>query len=117
MDILWMTIGWIGTTAVAVCCVIAALKCIWTLGLPYAMLRSVEERGWSIFPLIELIPLVFAVIISWAIGLTGWFSPKNLGVAGFVLIALSYFHFVVVLMVAGYIRSRRNHQTLSDTKP
>ena len=43
---------------------IIALKCIWTLGLPDAMLQSVEGRGWSIFPLVEFIPLSFAALIS-----------------------------------------------------
>ena len=117
MDLLWMAIGWIGTIVVAIFCVIVALKCLWTIGLPYVMLRSVAERGWSIFPLIEVIPLVLAVFTSWAFGLTGCFSPKNIGVAGFVLISLSYVHFLVVLIVAGYIRSRRKCQTFSDMKP
>ncbi|RLS34092.1 MAG: hypothetical protein DWH81_15855 [Planctomycetota bacterium] len=77
------------------------------LGLPYAMLRSVDERGWSIFPLIEFIPLMCAVFVSWTIGLTGWFSPKSIGVTGFVLITLSYVHFILVLIVVGFVRSRR----------
>ena len=71
------------------------------------MLQSVEERVWSIFPLVEFIPLGFAVLISSTIGLPAWFSPMALGIAGLAMIALSYVHFVNVLMVAGYVRSRK----------
>jgi hypothetical protein len=107
MDSFAAITGWIGTIIVALLCVIVALKCFWTLGLPYAMLRTTEERGWSIFPLIEFIPLVFAILIAWATHLDGWFSPKSVLIAGFVSIALSYIHFFLALLVAGCFKSIR----------
>ncbi len=87
--------------------IVVGLKVIWNLFLPYGMIRLKEGQGVSTFPLIEFIPFVIAVLIAWAAGLTGWFSPKSISVKGFALIALSYVHFIVVLMVVGYARSKR----------
>jgi len=106
MEIVWMVVSWIPTIAVTVCCFIVAVKCIWTLFLPYAMLLTPENRSWSAFPLIEIIPLGFAVIIAWATNLNGWYSPRIIGTIGSIVIGFSYAHFLVIGIVGGYFRAK-----------
>ena len=101
MTILMLLVGWACTCAVAVCCLIVLLKCIWNFGLPYAMLASKEEQGWSVFLLIEIVPLVIAMAISWVSGQVGWFAVSTLMKLGFGLIGLSYLHFCIVSIFAG----------------
>lgn len=89
---------------------IVAMKVVWNIGLPYAMLleslrRKPElgERGWSVFPLIELLPLAGAAIASVLADVTQMPSGWMLFWYGAVAIALSYFHFAIVGGICGFL--------------
>lgn len=94
-------LGWLSTAVIAICCLASLLKVIWNLLLPYAMLREREKRSWSVFPLIEFVPLLVATLISWIAGKDGWMSPSVLFIYGGGLILASYLHFCGVSVFAG----------------
>jgi hypothetical protein len=91
-------------TILAVCLTVVAGKVVWNIGLPYAMLREHlrgTRRSWSIFPAIEVIPLLAAIGLSFIISSDGVLIPSRLAIWGFAAIAVSYCHFAVVSLVYG----------------
>lgn len=91
---------YVALVIVFVCLGVAALKIVWNLGLPYAMLLE-ERRGWSVFPLIEVVPIVLAGCVSWLAGFDGVFATSRILAYGLVSVALSYLHFCIVLFIGG----------------
>lgn len=80
------------------------LKVIWNLGLPYAMIRARGKRhGWSIFELVEVIPLLLAAGLACILAEQGILSARNILIVGFAAIGLSYAHLLLVGFVAGWI--------------
>lgn len=77
-----------------------AMKVIWNFGLPYAMLKHPEKKGWSIFPLIECAPLLASMAVAWMAGLGGDYSPGRIGFVGGLAIVVSYLH--LLLAPIGY---------------
>ncbi|EAQ78908.1 hypothetical protein [Blastopirellula marina] len=94
-------VSWTGTILIAFCCFIVLIKCIWNIGLPYAMLLSKEERGWSTFPVIEVVPLIIALSIAWLTEQAGLFSVLNIAKIGVILIVATYIHFCAVSIIVG----------------
>jgi len=84
--------------------IIIAIKVIWNFGLPYAMGADKSGRGWSIFPLIEFIPLLMAILVAWVTCQNGNFTTKNLLIYGGGAIVVSYLHFCVIAVIFGIIR-------------
>lgn len=103
----------VATIIVFLMLLVVWLKILWNILLPYGMIRQKEIRSVSTFPLIEIFPFVIAILLAWACTLKGWFSATNIAIFTSILIILSYMHFVLVLMVAGYVRSKR-HEADSD---
>lgn len=93
----------LATAFVLALSLILGLKVVWNLGLPYAMLRHPERKGWSIFPLIEFAFLLAAVMIAWAGGLTGALSPGRIGLVGGIAIVASYVHLIIIPPIYGII--------------
>ena len=93
-------LGIVASLVVLILLVLTALKVIWNFGLPYAMLRHPEKEGWSIFPLIEILPLLVALMISWASGLEGLLDVRSVGWIGCIAIVASYVH--LFLAPVGY---------------
>jgi hypothetical protein len=100
----------LATIIIGICVAVIMIKVIWNIGLPYAMLtdslrRKPEEgeRGWSVFPLIELVPLGLALLASALSGQSGLLSPWQLlrYIGGSIL--LSYVHFLIAGGVCGFI--------------
>ncbi len=91
-----------------ICLGIAAVKIIWNIGLPYAMLRE-KPRGWSIFPLIEIVPVAIAAFTSWMIVYDRILSASHILTYGLGAIVLSYLHLCLVSFIVGilaWIQSR-----------
>ena len=60
------------------------------------------------FTLIEVVPLVTAIVASWATGQTGVAAPWRVAVCGLGIVVASYLHLFAVLFVAGWVRSVRS---------
>src|SRR5258708_252846 len=103
MDFMWGAIYYIGFILVCLCLIIVVVKIVWNLGLPYAMLRE-KARGWSIFPLIEIVPLFVAIAIAFLTQQHGVFSPLHLITWGLGAILVSYLHLAIVATVYGIIK-------------
>jgi hypothetical protein len=112
MEALFAIVGVLAYAIVAVSLVVVAGKVVWNIGLPYAMLREHARgvhRGWSIFPLIEIVPLLVAIGLSYLVGGQGPISPRSLALWGFTAIFGSYFHFALVPYLYGIcVWLRRN---------
>lgn len=88
--------------------VLLALKCVYNLTVPYSLLRMQEGHGISFMPYFELILLVFIVVASLFTNFASWVSqPMTVAVIGVVMIVASYLHFVLVMIIRGWILSRR----------
>ena len=92
---------------IVACLVVVAIKVIWNVALPYGMIRMKEDRAISCFPLIEAIPLLLAMLVSWLTGQRGYFSAGTIGFYGLLAIVLSYVHFCVVSMIHGIGQLKR----------
>jgi len=85
------------------------VKVCWNIGLPYAMMREQRQgirRGWSLFPAIEILPLLIAIGISFLISAEGFLSPRQLAIWGFVSILVSYVHLVIIAVLDGVLKRR-----------
>src|SRR5262245_27441380 len=93
------------TCLIWVCVVVAALKIVWNLCVPYALIRRGPDKGGvSVFPLIELLPLLVAAVLSWISSQQGILAPKQLLALGGILVMSSYLHLFAVLFIAGFVR-------------
>ncbi len=101
----------LGYIAMALCLLIVAFKAfVWNLILPYAMIRAYERGnrgGWSTFPLIEIIPFIGAIGLSFLMRVGGWMSPGMLALWGSVAIVGSYCHLAIVAIVYGFFHRRK----------
>ena len=96
------------TIIVHILLVLLALKCVFNLTLPYALLRKKEGEGVSFMPYIEVILFPLVVAVSFATGGGSWTSqPKVVGIAAGALVIGSYLHFVLVMLVGGWFLSRK----------
>lgn len=103
MALLSLAIHYVGLIVVCLCLLIVGLKVIWNFGLPYAMMRE-KHRGWSIFPVIESIPLLLAIGVSWLTSQGGVLSPTTLAVWGFGGILASYLHLAFGALIYGFVK-------------
>ena len=71
----------LSTIIVCVLLIILGLKVALNIMFPYALIKMKESRPVSYFPLIEVIPMFFAIFIAWAAMLDGWFAPTRLFMA------------------------------------
>ena len=117
MDVMHDILASFGLAIIWLCLAIVAIKIVWNLGLPYAMIRDYKRtgisRGWSAFPLVEGIPLLIAALVAWLIGYDGSLAPSKLLIYGFSAVILSYVHLVVVAFVAGgwmWLRGTHPHK-------
>jgi hypothetical protein len=104
MEVILAVGHFVGLILVSICLVIVIIKVIWNLGLPYAMMRD-KSHGWAIFPLIEIIPLLLAILVSFLTQQRGKLSPAHLALWGFVFIFASYIHLALVAILYGIIKS------------
>ena len=102
-EVVSVVISYCVTAIVVVLLSVTLLKIVWNIGLPYAMLREIEGRNWSIFPLIELVPFIIALLLAWVVGLGGILSPKVIGSVGAIAIFGSYIHLFLVLFLYGAV--------------
>jgi hypothetical protein len=116
MDFLSSAFHIVGTCGVILFLLIVAVKVVWNIGLPYAMLLSKEERGWSAFPLAEIVPLLLAILIAWGTSQSGWFSVRSIACYGFGAIAISYLHFCAVSVIVGIVQTRRKRSESNGTE-
>lgn len=104
----------------AVCLTIVAGKIVWNIGLPYAMLREHlrgMRRSWSIFPVIEVVPLLAAIGLSFFVSSDRVLFPSRLAIWGFAAIAASYFHLLIVFPCYGIFQWwRRRRQASAETR-
>lgn len=103
IQFLCLTIMW-------VCLALFALKTLWNLGVPYAIIhealrRPKEKHGWSIFVLLDLGLLIIAIITSALSGHEGILTSWKIMMYGVVCIVISYIHMVAVLLIGGYVFS------------
>ena len=87
--------------------IVVIMKVAWNILLPYFMyyhsIRNDTKRSWSVFPLIEFVPLVCMIAIS-AASTTQWIPNYWITAKyGIVLIMISYAHFVFVGFILGFI--------------
>ena len=100
----------IGYIIIVACLAVVAIKVVWNLGLPYAMIREHAKgvrRAWSVFPAIEVIPLLIAIGLSYLVPGPWFLSPRTLAIYGFAVVVASYLHFSIVAMVYGLRRKHR----------
>lgn len=96
---------------------IVAIKVIWNIGLPYAMIREHSRgvhRAWSGFPLIEILPLLGAAGLALLLRSDHWISPGRLLLFGGLAIIGSYLHLVIVVMIYGLYRRRKGRPDLKS---
>src|SRR5260370_6920055 len=87
---------------ICLCLRVGAVKIGWNLGLPYAMIKQgPDSGGWSIFQLIEIVPILLASLLSFMISQTGILAPQKIIIYGIGAVLISYIHMLVVLFVAG----------------
>ncbi len=110
MHFLWTSVHYLGAAAVCACLIVVAIKVLWNLGLPYAMMRE-KQRSWSIFPLIEIVPVFVGILISYLTRQEGVLSPGQLAVWGFGAVFTSYLHLAIVAILYGVAKRirERNH--------
>ena len=100
-------LNWLRQLAVvfaAICMLLVAVKIIWTIGLPYAMLREPKSRNWSLFPLVELLPFAVGLFVSFIASQKGIFAPRNWMVYVLGAILISYAHLFLVLGIGALAR-------------
>jgi len=110
METLQFILQTVGYGMIVLLLLIVFAKVVWNIGLPYAMMREQRQgrgRGWSLFPAIEILPLLIAVGISFLISAEGFFSPRQLAIWGFVSILFSYVHLVIIALLDGLLTRRR----------
>ena len=90
-------------------CVLLLLKIIYNLTIPYTLLRSKNsKKGISFMPYLEFFLLVIAVILALFVDNTNiLFNAGKLILIGIGLIVASYLHFVIVMMIGGWIISKK----------
>ena len=89
------------------------LKVMWNVLIPYALLRrklrGEKSQRISMMPIIEAIPLVFALVISALGGPYPWpWNPAAILLVGSALVIGSYLHMCVFISVARFFLGRRN---------
>jgi hypothetical protein len=111
-----VTIGrGLGYVLVVACLLVVAIKVLWNVGLPYAMIaerRRGVRRGWTVFPGVELVPLLVAIGSSAAVSATGWLGPWTIMVVGTLAVVGSYLHLAFIsgcYSVVLKLRSMRGH--------
>ncbi len=104
MEAVLVLARWLAYGVLFASILLVSVKVAWNIGLPYAMIRERRRgvrRGWSIFPAIEIVPLLLAIGLAFAVSATGWLSPRTLGIGGLALIAGSYLHLAIVSVCYG----------------
>jgi hypothetical protein len=100
----------LATVGILLCLLVVATKVIWNVGLAYAMIREDLRgvyRGWSAFPLIEIVPLLVAIGLSFLVSGHKLLSPRMLSVWGFAAILGSYCHLALVALLYGIYHRRK----------
>jgi hypothetical protein len=88
--------------------VLLTMKCMYNLIVPYALLRKQEGEGISFMPYVELLLLVLAVTVSVFANSDSWgSSPTVVGIVAGGVVVGSYLHFVLVMMVGGWLSLRK----------
>ncbi len=88
--------------------ILLAMKCVFNITLPYALLRKKEGEGISFMPYIEFLLLALVVATSFTAGGDSWTAqPKVVGFVAGALVVFSYLHFVLVMLVGGWFLSRK----------
>lgn len=96
------------TIAVYILLVLLALKCVYNLTVPYSLLRKQEGEGISFMPYVELLLLLLAVVASFLARSDSWGSrPKIVGIVAGSAVVGSYLHFVLVMVLGGWLSSRK----------
>jgi hypothetical protein len=115
IDFLWTCVYYFGVVSIWICLILVALKIIWNLGLPYAMMKE-TARSWSIFPLIEIVPLVMAFVISLLTQQNDSLTPVQLLIWGFGAIIASYIHLAIVSFLYGVMKWRNGKRSTRSNK-
>lgn len=89
---------------IVACLIAVAAKVVWNIGLPYAMLRERlrgVHRGWSLFPAIEVVPLLVAMGLAFVISSSGVLDHRTIASWGFAMVVGSYCHLAVASLCCG----------------
>lgn len=116
MEIMAAVFHYIGIVLICLCLSVVVIKVIWNFGLPYAMMRE-KRHGWSIFLLIEAVPLLAATLISFVTQQQGAFAPGGIAVWGLAAIVASYIHLVFVALLHGIVKRHSGYKTNDRSFP
>ena len=88
-----------------------ALKCLYNLTIPYTLLWKMskdDKGGISFMPYVDAFLLVMAIALSFFSGGHSFVSdPKKVTLYGFSAVVASYVHLVLVMIVGGWLVSRK----------
>jgi len=88
-----------------------ALKCLYNLTIPYTLLGKMsrdDKGGISFMPYLEAILIVMVIALSFSVGGDSFVSdPKKITLYGLGAVAASYLHLVLVMIVGGWLLSRK----------
>ena len=82
-------------------------KILWNLAIPYRLAawpRSDEEKGISLMPMLEVLLLGIALLLS-LVDQWPW-NPARIALIGALVIVGSYIHFLLAGMLAGWLASK-----------
>jgi hypothetical protein len=103
----WAIVQLLAAVVMWVSLALFAVKTLWNLGVPYAMIhealvRPRDRHGWSLFILFDIGMLVLALITTALAGQYAAASTWTIVIFGVGAIATSYVHLIAVLLVGGY---------------
>ena len=88
-----------------------ALKCLYNLTIPYTLLGKMsrdDKGGISFMPYVDAFLLVMGIALSFFAGGNSFVSdPKKVTLYGLGAVAASYLHLVLVMIVGGWLLSRK----------
>ena len=108
-----MVLSFVGNALMWTAGVLFAVKAVWNLLVPYAMINEAlrhpdSKHGWSLFILLDIGLLLIALAGSALAGESASFSVATIARCGAICVPLSYLHLFVVLFLFGLARTSLN---------